>query len=165
MAAKPKTLQWFWKNIFLTENLITEQVACPCQSGSHPQAASLQRSLGCMSQKDGCVGCLVQAGNHSHVWVSALGRGNPWVRCKWTEGLDELNVKEGKVTAFLWFLGENPPVSGERKVWHYGWFHSGYAAISDQCEHAKNTGKNNQRNCPYIKSWCNSTDFSKLSWL
>jgi len=38
---------------------------------------------------------------HDHVWFSALGRRNPWVRCKWMEGLSELNVKDGMVTIFL----------------------------------------------------------------
>lgn len=108
MSAKPKTLWWFWKNIFLTENLITEQVACSCQSGSHPQAASQLRSPGCVSQKDSCIGCLARSGNHGHIWVSALGRGNPWVRCTWTGVLDKLNVKEGKVMTFLCLFRREP---------------------------------------------------------
>lgn len=32
MPAKPKTLWWFWKDIFSTENLIPEQAAGPCRS-------------------------------------------------------------------------------------------------------------------------------------
>lgn len=65
--------------MFLTENLITEQVACPCQSGSHPQDASLQRTPECLSQK---VGFLYKLGTTAMPGVCA-GEAEPLA-----EGMD-----------------------------------------------------------------------------
>lgn len=148
-SAKPKPFWWFWKDIFLTENLIPEQAASPCCSGSHAQAACLQRSPGWVSQKAAALAAWHKL--KTMVMSELLQEGGAipeWSVNGWNSLMSWTQKEQWQL--FFDSLGENPPVSGKWKVWHKGWFHGGYAAIYDLYGNAKNTGKSNKKTTPTL---------------